>query len=408
MSKRTSSASPPNGSIEFKLIAIGATAMMSDLRPYTGVRILDLTHDLGRYAPRLFADLGADVIRVEPPEGLPDRIRISNGAHTERFGFDFLNAGKRSIVVDLSLESGRTSFAHLMKETQIVFLEYGAPLAYELSWVRSLNPAAVVTLISPYGLGGPLENAQAGDLVLQAAGGIAWLSGRPKEPPLRLPFNQSTMITSVYAAVASAIALVDSESSGHGHVIDVSSQECIAHSLQNALQVFDLTRRVSHRGGEGTQDASEGVFACKDGNVFAAMGLGTGRSWVNFCTWTREAGHACASEFALERWSNAPWRHTGEAMRLFRLHFESFIADYTIEKIMKETLERGLLIAPVNRVSDLFNDPQLAFRQFFIQLTNPESAGSITFPGAPYKMSVPVWHTSPAPALGQDNERVFR
>src|SRR5882724_6799006 len=233
---------------------------MADLRPFSGVRILDLTHDLGRYAPRLFADLGAEVIRVEPPEGLPDRVRIKNGALTDRFGFDFLNAGKRSIVIDLAVEHGRMRFANLMKETGIVFLERGAPLANEMPWVRSLNAVAVVTLVSPYGLGGPLEDAPASDLALQAAGGIAWLSGRPQDPPLRLPFNQATMITSIYAAVASAIALMDSESQGHGHVIDVSSQECIAHSLQNALQVYDLNRRVSHRGGEGTQDASEGVF----------------------------------------------------------------------------------------------------------------------------------------------------
>jgi benzylsuccinate CoA-transferase BbsE subunit len=377
---------------------------MRDLRPFSGVRILDLTHDLGRYAPRLFADLGAEVIRVEPPEGLPDRVRIKNGAPADRFGFYFLNAGKRSIVIDLAVGHGRARFANLMSETGIIFLERGAPLADEVPWVRSLNAAAVVTLVSPYGLGGPLEDAPASDLVLQAAGGIAWLSGRPQDAPLRLPFNQATMITSIYAAVASAIALMDSESQGHGHVIDVSAQECIAHSLQNALQVYDLNRRVSHRGGEGTQDASEGVFACKDGGIFAAMGLGTGRSWVNFCAWTRESGDICAREFAKERWSDAPWRHTGDAMRLFRLHFESFTANYTVQEIMQETLKRGLLIAPVNRVSDLFNDPQLAFRQYFVEMAAPGLARPIRFPGAPYKMSAPVWHTAPAPTLGQDDE----
>jgi benzylsuccinate CoA-transferase BbsE subunit len=71
---------------------------------------------------------------------------------------------------------------------------------------------------------------------------------------------------------------------------------------------------------------------------------------------------------------------------------------------MQETLKRGLLIAPVNRVRDLFDDPQLAYRKFFVEMADPDLARSIMFPGAPYKMSVPVWRTAPAPALGQDNE----
>ena len=371
----------------------------AEFRPYSGIRILDLTHDLGRYAPRLFGDLGAEVIRVEPPGGLPDRARAA--ARTEEaHSFAFLNAGKLSRVLDLSGNQGRTEMADLARSAQIIFLERGAPLANEIGWLREINPAAVITLVSPYGLGGPLSDAPASDLTLQAAGGIAWLSGRPEDAPLRLPFNQSTMVTSVYAAVATAIALADVEAGGGGHLLDVSAQECIAHSLQNALQVYDLEKRISQRGGEGTRDASEDMFACKDGLVFLAAPPGSSSSWEGLNAWLRECGHPAAEEFADSRWLDRRWRNRAEAKRIFRQQFESFIADRTRQDLLEEALKRRIALAPVNRVSDVIEDPQLAYRAFFVQIDDPATGRPITFPGAPYKLSEPLWRTSPAPALG--------
>ncbi len=355
-------------------------------RPYSGIRILDLTHDLGRYAPRLFADLGAEVIRVEPPDGLPDRARAAIRVE-EAHRFAFLNAGKHSRVLDLSGNQGRTELAELARSAQIIFLERGAPLADEVGWLREINPAAVLTLVSPYGLDGPLSDAPASDLTLQAAGGIAWLSGRPEDAPLRLPFNQSTMVTSVYAAVATAIALADVEAGGGGHLLDVSAQECIAHSLQNALQVYDLEKRISRRGGEGTRDASEDMFLCKDGHVFLAAPPGSSSSWGNLNAWLRECGHPAADEFAGERWLDRRWRNRAEAKGIFRQQFESFIADRTRQELLDEALKRRIALAPVNRVSDVIEDPQLAYRAFFVQLDDPMTGRSMTFPGAPYKLS---------------------
>jgi benzylsuccinate CoA-transferase BbsE subunit len=183
------------------------------------------------------------------------------------------------------------------------------PLADELAWVRRQNPQAVVTIVSPYGLGGPLEQAPTSDLVLQAAGGIAWMTGREGEPPLRLPVDQSVMITSVYAAVATAMCLVDAESGGTGHVVDVSAQECIAHSLQNAVQVFDLEGRVSTRGGEGTRDATESAFACQDGWVFLAAPPTLGISWKQLLAWMGETGHPSLAEFG-KALARRRWRRT--------------------------------------------------------------------------------------------------
>jgi len=250
---------------------------MADRQPYEGVLILDLTHRLGSYAGRLFADLGAEVIRVEPPGGLPDRHKLSDADDAFEARFFFLNASKKSVVIDFDDPGDRRRLDGLVRRAAIVLVERDGPLFHDAAALCRLSPALVVTAISPFGMTGPLAEAPASDLVVQAAGGIAWMSGRIEDAPLSLPFEQATMVASIYAATVTAIALVDAERTGQGHVIDVSAQECIAHSLQNAIQVWDLERRVSIRGGEGTRDASEDVFPCKDGFVFLAAPLRSAR-----------------------------------------------------------------------------------------------------------------------------------
>src|SRR5690606_29387896 len=132
--------------------------------------------------------------------------------------------------IDFATDAGRAAFAELTARSQIIFLERDGPCFATIDDVRAAAPAAIVTAISPFGMTGPLAGAPASDLVLQAAGGIAWMSGRVEDAPLALPFDQATMVASIYAATASAIALVDAETKGNGHLIDVSVQECIAHS----------------------------------------------------------------------------------------------------------------------------------------------------------------------------------
>lgn len=372
---------------------------MEAFRPYSGIRILDLTYNLGRYATRLFGDLGAEVVRVEPPEGLPDR-RADDGRNDPDYAFSFFNASKRSVVLDLAAEQGRAVFAAMARDAHIVFLERGAPLADEIAWVRGHNPSAVVTIVSPYGLGGPMEAALSNDLVLQSAGGITWMTGRDGEPPLRLPVDQSVMIASAYAAVATAMCLIDAETRGNGHVVDVSAQECIAHSLQNAIQVYDLERRVSHRAGEGTRDASEDIYACKDGKVFLASPPTLGISWKQIVAWMAETSHPSHAEFSKERWLDRRWRQTAEAKALFRPFFEAFIGDYTREELVEQALRRKVVMAPVARIGDVLGDRQLAYRKYFIEMNDPRFERPVQFPGAPYKLSEPVWGATPAPALG--------
>ncbi len=371
----------------------------ADRQPYAGVRILDLTHRFGLYAGRLFADLGAEVILVEPPGGLADRAGLAGGGTDGRFAF--LNASKKSVVIDASSQAGRAAIEKIAARSDIVFVERDGPFFEETTLLRQLNPRAVVTAISPFGSTGPMADAPATDLVLQAAGGIAWMSGRIDDAPLSLPFEQATMVGSIYAATVTSIAFADAERTGNGHLIDVAVQECIAHSLQNALQVWDLEQRVSIRGGVGTRDATEDIFPCRDGYVFLASPLSLGGSWKALVGWIKETGHPTGDALSDEKWSSREWRLTGEARAEFRALFTAFTADRTKDQITNEAIARRIVMGPVNKVAETFDDPQLAHRGFYREM-NLADGRSVTFPGAPYKLTPQVWRSEPAPELGAD------
>ncbi len=370
-----------------------------DVQPYTGVRIIDLTHDYGRYTGRLFADMGAEVIRVEPESGLPDRRRLGGDGFDAQFAY--LNANKKSVVLDVDTESGSAAFESLARSAQVILLERDGPLFDAAARLRALKRDLVVTAISPFGMTGPLADAPASDLVLQAAGGIAWMSGRIDDTPLSLPFDQATMVGSIYAAMVTSLAFYDAEVNGNGHLIDVSVQECIAHSLQNAVQVWDLERRVSIRGGIGTRDATEDIFPCKDGFVFLASPLSLGGSWPALVRWISETGSPSGPPLSDERWSNREWRLTQESRDEFRQLFTAFTRELDKATLTREAIARRVVLGPVQTIADIFDDPQLASRGYFTSMALVDGR-EIRLPGAPYKLTPQVWRTGPAPALGAD------
>jgi len=384
----------------------------SESRPYDGVRILDFTRELGSYAARLFADLGAEVIRIERPAGRGDRRTPPTLAGVDPASggipYAFLNANKKSVAVDLDKPAGREIFRDLLASSHVVIYEPGEAHGVELAEILAVPGRRVVTAVSYFGLTGPYSHFAGADLIAQALGGIAFLSGEPGKPPLKLAGNQSIFVASLYAAAATAIALWHSEATGASHVIDVSAQEAIAHSLQNAVQVYDLEGRVMSRGGEGVRDATESAFPCKDGYVFLAAPLSLPASWKGLLAWMTDEGFDGLARLQSSDWQDRPTRATAAMKQEFRALFERFVADKTKAELAAEALKRKIVMAPVSRIADLQTDPQLIFRRYFQKMTIPGRAGDVLFPGAPYRLSEPVWRIErPAPRLGQDNDALL-
>jgi len=385
----------------------------TSLRPYATVRIIDLTHELGAYCTRLFADLGAEVIRVEPPGGGIDRCRPPGlpGEAAKILGgipFAFLNVNKKSVTIDTASPPGRAVLRDLVATAQVVVYEPGSNVGVELVDILSVPGTRVVTAISHFGLTGPYAHFVGCDLVNQALGGIAWMSGEAEKPPLRLAGDQSLFVASLYAAAATALALWDTETRGVSHMVDVSAQEAIAHSLQNAIQAWDLEGHISVRGGEGIRDATEGGFVCKNGYVFLAAPLSLSVSWSGLLAWMKEEGFDGLDTLLTPAWSDRPTRATAAMREQFRVLFERFVADRTKEELGAEALRRKVVMAPVSRIADLPQDQQLLYRGYFHKVAMPGLGREVAMPGAPYRLSEPLWRLDrAAPRLGEDNAAIF-
>ena len=266
----------------------------SAVQPYSGIRIIDLTQDLGAYATRLFADLGAEVIRIEPLEGRADRsagfATPDSSGRNHSAAFTFFGVNKKSVTLDLRTGVARDILGELIATAQIVVYE-PSPDTDLLGLISSVPGQRVVSVISHFGLTGPYASYLGCDLVDQALGGIAWLSGTTGDAPLRIAGGQAGFVTSIYAAIATAAALLELEKSGAGHLLDISAQEAIAHSLQNTIQMYDIAGIITLRGGVA-RDVMEGIFACNDGYVFLAAPPFMGDQWNQIIAWMEETGFA--------------------------------------------------------------------------------------------------------------------
>ena len=195
------------------------------LEPY---RVLDLTDHRGEIGPMILADLGADVIRVEPPEGSEARRRGPIAASGTSLQFTVFNRNKRSAVLDLTTEAGRKTLLQLVAGADIVF-ESAPPGLLRGNGVtfddlRAANPHIVHVMVTPYGADGPAAGRPANDLTLSAMGGQAALQGLPDRAPLRVTTPQVFRHTGAEAAAGAMIGLARMQRTGQAQFVDLSAQ----------------------------------------------------------------------------------------------------------------------------------------------------------------------------------------
>ena len=390
---------------------------MPERQALAGVRCVDLTGELGVYATKLMADLGADVIRVEPPgrdalRAKPPLWRRPDGS-TESLFYAYMNTSKRAVSLDPTQPAGRALLLRLLATAQVV-VESDPPGVLGRAGItyddlQALNPAVVHTLITPFGEDGPWADYHGPDLVLMATGGLMWLAGEPDGPPLVAAGEQANIMASLNAAAATLVALLHAEATGEGQQVSVSAQECVAASLENAIQFYDLERTVRRRRGARPQEAGTGLYPCRDGYVYMMAGrLSTPRGWRAIVEWLNEAGVPGAEVLTRPEWSEYAFRATPEASEHFWRVFTAFAATRTKAELYEEGQRRGIIIAPVNDLSDLPRDPQLLYRSYFVPVAHPELGDPILYPGPPYRLSATPWRIRwYAPLPGEHNDEVY-
>jgi len=383
---------------------------------FSNLRVLDYTGELGPYAAKLYAGLGADVIHLEPISGDPlrDLGPFFKGIPGKERSLQYLyyNAGKRGMALDLGKEKGRNIFSQLCKTADLL-LESFAPgyledlgLSYERLSME--NTKLIQTSITPFGHFGPYKDYPGCDLTCSALGGFLFLAGMDNDKPVRASDNQAYRMAEAYAAVGSSIALFFAKKTAIGQFIDVSCMESVGMALENAAQYWDLEGKI--RRGRGKEAGTATIHPCRDGYVAIVAILGNDNEvmWESFLRWMKEEGVEEWEVFEDNRWLDSGYRSSGDGYDTFCRIFEGFTMKHGKSYLYEKGQEHRVAISPVSNGKDLLENPQLRHRDFWKNLYHENLKGEVTYPGAPYELGDMEWRLgSQAPLFGQHTVEIL-
>lgn len=386
-------------------------------------RVLDLTDDQGFFCAKILADLGADVLKIEPPGGDPAR-RIGPFYHDDADPEKSLhwfayNLNKRGITLAIESEQGRALFRQLVEKTDFVIESFpvgtleGLGLGYEA--LKAINPRIILTSITPFGQTGPYRDYQGSDLICTALGGLAYITGNAGESPVRMSFPQSYLLASAEAAAATMIAHYHRQTTGQGQWIDCSIQASVAGKLSNAVPTWELSKTVMKR--EGSFMAGRGaklkmrlLWPCRDGFVtFALMGGKLGaKSNQAVARWIAEAGMA-PDFFTQIDWPSLDIsKQTQEAQDKLEAVVAAYFATQSKTEIYRRANAEGVLLCVQSSCGDILENEQLQSRAFWVQVAHPELGESLTYPGPFLKATrTPPSIRRRAPLIGEHNAEVY-
>ena len=394
--------------------------------PLANVRVLEFTDEIGAYCGKLFADLGADVIKVEPPGGEDQRqtppFLDGDPAPDASIAFWAQNTSKRSLVLDLRDEAACARARELALGADIIIEDHlpGSLAAVGLGYddLRGERPDLVYTSITGFGQTGPHANFAYSDIVGQAMGGVMTLAGQPEDPPNIIYGNQGNICASIQAAQGTLVALHHAERTGQGQHVDVSVQEALSLPQETAMMMWDFQRTNRVRTGPlgllRMPIPGVGVYETQAGYVMAYITAPGGADFPEVVAWMDDAGfeHDLNDEAYAElvqgmnlrflaQILSDPESAAGAAGQLAHINevFAQFLATMTALEAYEEGQRRRLLVGLVSTPKDLVENAQLRDRDWYQPL--PVDSREVEFPGPPYRLSAtPATVTSP-PALGQ-------
>ncbi len=370
-------------------------------------RVLELGSGFSAaYAAKLLGDHGADVVKVEPPEGDKTRRRgpfPGNKTDPEQSGtFLALNLNKRGVCLDLDAESGRAELRKLIGWADILVHNYsrlGAQaLGLDPATLKAERPDLVVLSITPFGVTGPYRDFVAEELTVSNAGGWANLCPRshtdPTLPPLKVFGNQCGMMAGIAGATAALATYRDARRSGVGDYIDLSEQAYIASGLEGAIPGYTYRGTVSRRhelSHWGTFDAKDGpiLMLCMEESQWERIVEFMGRP-----AWTE-----------LEIFANQRTRHQNYDVLV---HFyQEFISEWNAFELFHAGQARRICLAPVMNFEQVASDRHLRARDGFVTVDHPETGPVEYLAPAVLTMSGRAEIRRPAPRLGEHNDEVL-
>lgn len=394
----------------------------SALLPY---RILDLTEGGCMIGARLLAELGADVIKIEPPGGSPSRVapfyKDITDPEKSLFWFAY-NVNKRGITLDIKTVDGQELFKRLVRGADVVMESfepgYMASLGLGYEDLVTIKPDIIMTSITPFGQNGPKAHYQGCDLTAWASGGYLYICGEPDRAPIWISFPQASLHAGAEAASGTMAALWHRQMTGEGQQVDVSMQECVVAIDFNTPEIWDLNRveftRSSTRLNVGTKGVqTTQIWLCKDGYVLlipqagAEPFLGSTRrlvkwmeeenmapDWLRAIDWAEDYSAATLTQDMVNRVEGA---------------FGQFLITKTKMELFEEgALKRRIFTAPIANVKDITENPQLQSRDFWVTVDHPELGESLTYCGPSVRLSeTPLKYAGRAPLIGEHNADIY-
>ncbi len=389
--------------------------------------VLDLTDERGQLAGMILAQLGADVIAVEPPGGTGSR-RIGPFHHDaaddpERSLVHWAwNRGKRSVVLDLGDAADRARLGDLAAGADVLLESFGpghmAGLGLGPDVLAALNPALVQVSISAFGASGPKAAWAASDLTVAAASGHMALTGDPERAPLRISLPpQAWLQAAAEAAGAALLALTERRRSGLGQHVDVPAQLAMMASTQAYMLATLYHATPVKRAGGGANTGTTTVklvWECADGHVSLTLlfGASLGPFARRLFDWMLEEG-ACTQADRDTDWINLGMQiHTGEVpvseWERLKDVVQAFLLTKTKAELLQVALERKLLFAPLATPGELCEREQLAVRGYWQEVEHPALGETIRYPGSFTKLSeTPLAPLGPPPTIGQHTAEVL-
>jgi len=390
-------------------------------------RVLDLADDKGVYCAKVLADLGADVIKIEPPGGDPSRSMgpfYKNIPDPEKSLYWWAyNTSKRGITLSIETADGKDIFQKLVKTADVVVESfppgYMDSLGLGYSALSEINPGIIMTSITSFGQTGPYKDWKATDLIGWALGGQAYVTGDDDRPPCHISFPHSFLVTGSHAASGTLAALYYRELSGEGQHVDVSMQEAVLWTTLLLVQFWDMMKinlfRAGSRRSMGTA-LFRLAFPCKDGHMgfLIAGGLLASISMPQLVKWMAEEGMLGAFEdkkdWEAKDWAEKidAWALTQEQVDAWEDSLIKFFANKTKTEIYDQAQKKGIIIYPVSTTKDLVENIQLKEREFYVDVEHPELGETITYVGSPSKMTETTWRISRrAPLIGEHNQEIY-
>ncbi|MGI8926647.1 MAG: CaiB/BaiF CoA transferase family protein [Tepidiformaceae bacterium] len=393
--------------------------------PLAGLRVVELCDEAGQYAGKQLADMGADVVKVEPPAGSSARrlgpfVKDVPGPNRS-LNFWYHNTNKRSVVLDYAQDSDQRARLGRLIEAADIFVEDRPPRRLAelgLGYDSLSRDGLIMCSITPFGQDGPWAHYQSSDMVALALGGPMMMNGydsedAPGAPPIRGHGDQGYNTASHFAVHGILAALLHRDRTGVGQYIDCSMHEALSCTVEVGMPYWlyarqDVVRQTGRHA--AAQRTEPWLFPAKDGRDMLVFGVGRDNaSWARIKQWLQ--GEGFGRQFSEARFDDPrarqPGRGSPEAGEIMT-EVARFIAAHASEYVYRGAQERDQAWGIVRAPDETLADAHLADRGFFVGVTGEGVASPALMPGSPYTFSATPWELRrPAPKLGEHTAEVL-